>query len=137
VSGDEWNGEFLLLPGLYNRVSQPKIRFLGIHGQVLPVGDNVGVQMASSAHTPSQLSALLDQDVLVVVSDDVVKRTLVLQEPDGVLQSPRFVGSAFTLPAPKNGELAAIHALTYDGLSVGFNLGFDVNLADLEEEALP
>jgi len=133
VSEHQWRGEFLLLPELYNAISKPEIRFLGRHGEEFQASEKARVKMASSSHSPSQLSTLLDEETLVVVSDHVVKETLVFQGSEGTVHHPRFQGSAFVLPAVQRNELVAIQALTREGSEVSFNLGLDVDLAELEE----
>ena len=133
TSDTEFRGEFLLLPGLYDDVAQPDIRFLDLHGREFSLDEGVDVRITSSNHGLRDLQAILDEEVEVVVSGDVVKQTLVLEDTDGTLIYPRFEGSAFTLPAIGLGEIATVHAQRNNGSKVSYALGRDVDLAELEE----
>jgi hypothetical protein len=133
VSEHEWKGGYLLLPGLYDKIAQPEIRFLDLHGLESSIDERTNVQVMSSTHRFSDLQAILDDGVEVVVSGDVVKDTLVLEDVDGTLRYPQFRGSAFTLPAIESKEVATIHVRTDSGTKVSYAFGMDVDLADLEE----
>jgi hypothetical protein len=133
VSEDEFTGEFLLLSGLYDKIAQPDIRFLDLHGREFSVEEGVKVQISSSNHSLTNLQAILNDDVDVVVSGDVMKQTVVLEDTDGTLLYPRFEGSAFTLPAIGLGQIATVHAQRNNGSKVSYAFGRDVDIAELED----
>ena len=133
VSEDEFTGEFLLLEGLYDDIAQPDIRFLDLHGREFALDEGVKVRISSSNHSLTDLQAILGEEVDVVVSGDVMKQTLVLEDTDGKLLYPRFVGSAFTLPAIGLGEIATVHAQRNNGSKVSYAFGRDVDIAELED----
>lgn len=133
VSEDQFTGEFLLLSGLYDEVAQPDIRFLDLHGREFTVEEGVKVRITSSTHELHELETVLRENVDVVVSGDIVKQTVVLEDVDGTLLYPRFEGSAFTLPAIGVGQIATVHAKRNNGSAVSYAFGRDVDLAELEE----
>jgi len=133
VSEGAWEGEFLLLSGLYDEIPQPDVRFLDLHGKEYLVEEGTDVRMTSSAHRLSNLEGILEQDVRVVVSGAIDKDTLVIEDSSGELRYPVFVGSTFVLPALGVGEMASVHVLTEDGIKVSYAFGHDVDLAELEE----
>ncbi len=132
VSNDQFEGEFLLLSGLYDRIAQPDIRFLDLHGREFPLDEGVDVRITSSTHELQQLQGILSNEVEVVVAGEIVKDTLVLEDVDGALLYPRFTGSSFTLPAIGLGEIATVHAKRNNGSRIKFAFGRDVDIAELE-----
>lgn len=134
VSEHQWTGEFLFLSGLYNSVTHPEVHLLGMHGLDSPAGPGVKVQIISSAHPMDQLQGMFNDSIDVVVSNDVIKESLALEDSEGALHQPQFRGSAFRLPAIDRGDIAVIRVQRDDGSNVKYAFGRDVDLAEIEDE---